>query len=308
MKRKKIFVVLVLFLFVMLPTGCIKNEKADAERQDITDVKENSEVQSQPEQSHETEAVADDTEEMEGAEEVETTEEIEATEEIEETNDWSKVGIVDGKGIIYNGDVIELVVAEDNDSYMSGYYTFENPADFMPLAEADINYYDTNIRLWASEHMRPRLRISGNYELEKVGEFNDTGRDYDLIVNGECIGNFGVEEPIDQTSVIECAADLFSLYPVKNLKLNGFQFDDAQMSSVVNYFGDPCVVSYTLSDGESYILYMYRQEQVRWKNTDMGNVVTVHASTYIFHTTDGKNIESIEISLPLTKEEIQAEQ
>ena len=206
MKRKSV-TVMSAYIILALLIGCGVNEEAETESQDIASVTEIQETEEGTKQETQPQS-----EEMQEPEDVADPQETEMQElEIEETTDWSQVGIVDGIGTVYNGKTIKLVRPDESYSCIRETYEFEDPADFLQFVEADISYHDMNIRVWVPEHMECRMSLSGNYELEKISDFNEYGKYFNLVVDGNCIAQFDVEGTSHETPIEDCEVYSFML-------------------------------------------------------------------------------------------------
>lgn len=247
------------------------------------------------------------------------TQEVETQEEetqaiSQEDTYWEQVGIHDGIGTVYNGETVKLVHSGENASCINAGYEFEETAGFLQFAEINCSYSGADVRLWVKEKRECRIVLSGNYELEEIGTFNDYGKCYNLVINGKCVAWFEVEGDSGETALEDCKVYSFVLYPTEGLILNGYEFTDMQMQNVVKHFGNPNSVNYTVYDeGSEEIIYLYRK-----KDTDLHFLresdgsykvgATYTSSELIFQTADGKRIEAIDISLALTEEDIRADE
>ena len=273
MKRKQLLIVGMLGI-CLLTSACGAKEQTETASQEVTEVHE--------------------TQEPEKVEETQKTEVQETENEEEDGTFWSEVGIKDGIGTIYNGDTIELVKPDENSNYKTASYTFQTPADFAPLAEAEISYAGADLKLYALEDKKPRIELSGDYELEVTSNFNDYGKYYDVIANGTRFAVLGVEGESEDTPIEECEVYTVQVYPTKGVSINGCEFADDKMRNFTDYFGDPNDVLYTQwSDGTEQILYSYEKK-----------TITNVSSCYDFQTSDGKTIEYIYIEINFSKESI----
>lgn len=226
----------------------------------------------------------------------------------QEDINWEQVGIHDGIGTVYNGETVELVRPDESYLCKEASYEFEEPADFLQFAEINISYNGADIRLWVKENRKPRIELSGNFELEELYTFNDYGKGYNLNVDGQCILWFETDCDSASTELEDCDIYAFVLYPTEGLVLNGYEFMDIQMRNVVNYFGNPNSVGYTAYDeGSEEIFYIYKKSPSGIRESEEGVTIIVssnESSSLVFQTKDGKNIDAIEISLTLTEEDI----
>lgn len=298
---KKKTEILILGLAVALSVGACGNKDNSIEPTETT--KATAVVQETEKQNYETE-------------EVETQETETQIEETEEVSLWEQVGIKDGIGTVYNGETVELVRHGENACCIYAGYEFEEPTDFEQFANVDICYQDVDIKLQVEESRNCKILLSGNYELEEIGSFNnECGKYYNLMVNGSCIAWIDVEGDSPETALENCKVNGFTLYPVEGITLNGYEFNDLQMCNVVNYFGNPNNVVYYVYDegcydidyGNEQILYSYREEvdYISYSEKYESLVSYCNASSLDFFTKDGKSVDTIQISLLLSKEEIQ---
>lgn len=245
--------------------------------------------------------------------EVVATEYIEQS-ETEEPTFWGEVGIKDGIGTVYNGDTIELIKKDEGYNGIVGTYEFEKTEGFLQFAEINHNYKGVDVRLWVKEKGKARIELSGEYELEELYQFNDYGKGYNLIVDGKCILWFETDCDNASTLMEDCDIYAFQVYPTEGLVLNGYEFKDLQMCNVINNFGNPNVVNYMLyDDGSEEIIYSYKKTDTDLyflRETDGSYKVgsTDKSSEVSFMTSDGKSIESIDISLVLPEKDIRADE
>lgn len=298
---KKKIAILILGLTVALFVGACGNKDNSTEPTETT--KDTAVVQENNKQDCETEQETE-------------TQEVETQETSEENNYWEQVGISDEIGTVYNGEKVELVRHGENACCIYAGYEFEESADFEQFANVDICYQDVDIKLQVEESRNCKILLSGNYELEELGSFNnECGKYYNLMVNGSCIAWIDVEGDSPETALENCKVNGFTLYPVEGMTLNGYEFNDLQMCNVVNYFGNPNSVVYYVFDegcydidyGNEQILYSYREvvDYISYSEKYEGLVSYDNASSLDFFTKDGKSIDTIQISLLLSREEIQ---
>lgn len=228
---------------------------------------------------------------------------VESIETGDETH-WGEVGIKDGIATVYDG--AELRVTENETSK----YEFFKPADFLQFATMEISYGDANFKFWVGEDDNwssiCNIASSGNYELR---EGIDNGADEaEIYVNGDCIGVIsvgGMSPAHDSTRTLdECNLSSLEIYPMEGLILNGYEFEDCQMKNVVEHFGNPNTVSYTVNeDGLDEIMYEYKLGISSAEKDEISGefVVVGNDSHYRFYTTDGKNIERIVVKLAFTE-------
>lgn len=233
--------------------------------------------------------------------EVDTTTETEEVIHAGAEISWDKVGIVDGIGTVYNGETVEM---DD----LSATYEFEKYGDYLQFVEAEISYKNANIKLWAQEYRKGRISISGDYELEKIQNPNTSAIYYNINVDGKSIAQINLSEYNEGDPVENCELNRFGveLYPTEGLVFNGFEFKDSQMEAVIDYFGNPNKVVFSINDEEEQkIVYTYTEtiyEKLLASFDGIGDIPEVS-----FHTKDGKNVETISINLVLSKEEVIAQ-
>lgn len=227
-----------------------------------------------------------------------TTETAEATDAGVEAF-WDKVGIVDGTGNVYNGETVEM----DDSSAM---YEFEEYGDYLQFVETEISYKNVNIKLWAQEYRKERISISGDYELEKIQNPNTSAISYNINVDGKSIAQINLSEYNEGDPVENCELNRFELYPTEGLVFNGFEFKDSQMEAVIDYFGNPNNVVFSINDEEEQkIVYTYTETIYKKLLASFDGIGETPGVS--FRTNDGKNIETISINLVLSKEEVIAQ-
>ncbi len=272
--------------------------------------------ESEPLISEETDAEIESSE-LNNEDKTNTTETVETESveaDMEDTLFWEETGIKDGIATVYNGNTVELVRYGENSSCISGSYEFEKTEGFLQFAEINLSYGGAEVRLWVKEKGKARIELSGDYELEELYQFNDYGKGYKLMAGGKCILEFEADCDSASTVLEDCDVSYFKVYPTEGLVINGYEFKDMQMRNVVNNFGNPNIVSYTLDDdGNEEICYLYRKTDSDLhfsKEADGSYLVgtTKTSSELSFVTADGKNIESIDVFLALPEDDIRADE
>ena len=279
MKRKVFLTMLCLAVFVCVSACGNKNNSTE-----ISSIVEDSE-------SIETEVVATETTELADA---------------EDETFWDKVGIVDGIGTVYNGDTVEL-----NDDMAS--YEFEKQTGFLQFAEINLSYKSAEVRLWVEEERVERIELSGEYELVDEGKFNDFGKRYSVLVDGNCILYFELDFESPSNEIKDGIVYSFWIYPKEGLVLNNYEFNNLEMQGVVSFFDNPNIIYYeTYDSGETNIFYLYEKEVMEPHFNQVGTTswlgVTYISSSVEFETIDGKNIERIVVPLSIPEEDIRADE